>query len=123
MRRAVRRMTVEERNEAETARREDQFIHSGDVSSIPKAKPDPMIVRHDKLAANNKSLQQVNPFAFHLLRLKRSERYTNTITECLACINTIDATAGSSIDAQDGASDGKAPQTYGVLYSSCALQF
>ncbi len=123
MRRAVRRMTVEERNEAETARREAQFIHSGDVSSIPKAKPDPMIVRHDKLAANNKSLQQVNPFAFRLLRLKRSERYKSTITQCLACINAIDATAGSSIDAQDDASDGEAHQTCGFLFCSLHSTF
>lgn len=75
MRHEIRQMTIEERNEAEIARREQQFIKSGNVSSIPKAKPNPMLVRHDKLAANNKSLQQVTPVAFFLLsQLNRSER-------------------------------------------------
>lgn len=60
MRREIRRMTIEERNEAEIARREIQFIKSGDVSSIPQTKPDPMLVRHNKLAANSKSLQEVS---------------------------------------------------------------
>lgn len=89
MRREVRRMTVEERNEAETARREAQFIHSGDLSAIPKAKPDPMLVRHDKLAANNNSLQQVNPFAlFHLLQSTDLSVAKRNKTDSLTCINT-----------------------------------
>ena len=60
MRREIRQLTAEERNEAEVARREAEFIMSGDVSAIPKAKPDPMLVRHGKLAANDRRLQDAS---------------------------------------------------------------
>ena len=94
MRREIRRMTIEERNEAEIARREAQFIKSGDVSSIPKAKPDPMLARHEALAANNKSLQQVKPTLLHhssrldLNHLSFAKLDAKRIvTNCYACVS------------------------------------